>query len=328
MKQFRSLYSSAIALLAVALTLILSACGVTQVPPEQIGLETTALDDEPIWRAQIRLVTANVNNAGSDDDVSASLKVGNFTWLDYGRNDFERNTNYSYDLNLTGLRTFRDVTGIRIQKTGTDAWCIKRFDLVLNDRIVYSRSFPTCYWLDNGDGHLPSFSVSSNMLRTSVLWNSYTRPPLSSIAVLERAELESRIEGMVGHLIRGNALYWGHLFGRAVEVSRARISNSVHVDLDLAYDVPLAPDPEVDVDFDLVFSCSSGTVNITPKNVKHSVHTNIPLLGSLLDPVINFLVQKLGPNVSKVSQVIKVDTGSSICPRFLVTSTGDVILFP
>ena len=175
-------------LLMVAFSFILSSCGTSR-PNENANLETAALDDEPIWRAQIRLITADVSDAGSDDSVKVALSSANSTWLDYGRDDFERNTSYLYDLNMTGLKKFSDVSQIKIEKTGTDGWCLKSFELLLNDRSVYSQSFSTCRWIDGNDGHLPSYTVSSSTLRNSTKWKSYTRPSLSSIAVLERTEL-------------------------------------------------------------------------------------------------------------------------------------------
>ena len=314
-------------LLIVALSFILSSCG-TSGPNKNANLETAALNDEPIWRAQIRLVTANISDAGSDDSVKVALSSANSTWLDYGRDDFERNTSYLYDLNLSGLKTFRDVSQIKIEKIGTDGWCLKSFELLLNDRLVYSQSFSTCRWLDGNDSHFPSYTVISSTLRNSTKWKSYTRPPLSSIAVLERTELESRIEGMVGHYIHGNDLYWGHLYGRAVEITKASISNAIHVDLDLSVDISWVPDPEVDVDFDVVFSCTSGVVNISVKNLKKWVGYDVPILGTLVNPIVNYLATLFGPALKAVFSAIQVNTGSTTCPTFFINSNADVVMLP
>src|SRR4030095_7899028 len=57
----------------------------------------------------------------------------------------------------------------------------------------------------------------------------------------------------------------------AVEVTRAcpagvEPCSTIHVDLDLAADV-FGPDPGVDVQFDLTFACTDGTLSITSSNV-------------------------------------------------------------
>ncbi len=313
-------------LLAIFLTLLLSACGSQQ--PTTPTLETAASETERIWRAQIRIYTADVGDAGTDDDVNVSLNSSDLTWLDYGRDDFERGSVFAYDLNLAGLSTFSKVNQIKITKSGTDGLCLKAFELLLNDRSVYYQSFSGCHWLDGNDGHRPSYSVTSSTLRNSSRWKNYTRPPLTTIAHLERAELESRIEGMLGHLIYYNDLYWGKIYGRAVEVTKSSLSNAIHVDLDMAYDVRFAFDPEVDVDFDLVFSCSSGVVKITMKNLKIDVdsawYSKVLIIGSLID----YLGNKIGSAASQISKTISINTGGTVCPRFYVSSLGDVYLIP
>jgi hypothetical protein len=306
--------------------LLLSACG-SPAPLEPL-LETAASETEPIWRAQIRLITADVGDAGTDDSVKVSLNSTNTTWLDYGRDDFERNTTYLYDLNLTALATFANVTQIKIEKTGTDGWCLKGFELLLNDRSVYYQSFASCRWIDGNDGHLPSYTLASSTLRSSSRWQLYTRPPLSSIAVLERAELESLIEGMLGHEMYYNKLYYGHLYGRAVEVSKASLAKAIHVDLDLAYDVSWLPDPEVDVDFDLVFSCSTGVIKISLKNLKIKVDSAwySEVLGVGL--IIDYIGNKIAASASNISKAITLNTGVGTCPSFFINSLGDVVMLP
>ena len=44
----------------------------------------------PIWRLQVRFLTADVGDAGTDDSVKFELNGGNITWLDSGRDDRER----------------------------------------------------------------------------------------------------------------------------------------------------------------------------------------------------------------------------------------------
>jgi len=104
------------------------------------------------------------------------------------------------------------------------------------------------------------------MLRSSPEWRTYVQPPPPLLT--PREELESRIESIIGHINseRSNKLKWGHVSGRAVEVTRSD-NTTVHVDLDLDISVPdPIPDPEVDVDFDLHFACDSGVISIQMRN--------------------------------------------------------------
>lgn len=231
-----------------------------------------------VWRIQITLRTADVSDAGTDDAVSISLNggdslpAGNLTWLDYGREDFERGDVFTYDLNLEGVKEGSDITRIAISKEGNDAWCLEGFSLAVNGTPIYDEYFGNtaslCRWLD---AHSSPYIVSHAMLRSHPLWVIYESPDVREIAGLNfdepgyvtatltfpRDELESRIESIVGHLLRDiDEAYWGSLHGRGhVEVSKAAVygDHTISVDLDLAGDVPLWFDPEIDIDFDLQF---------------------------------------------------------------------------
>jgi hypothetical protein len=54
-----------------------------------------------VSRLQVRLRTADVSDADTDDSVHVSVNDYNMnhgTWLDYGRNDFERGDEFTYEL--------------------------------------------------------------------------------------------------------------------------------------------------------------------------------------------------------------------------------------
>lgn len=287
----------------------------------------------PIWRAQFRLVVADVSDAGTDDDVQIQLNTNNSTWLDYARNDYERNSTFTYDLMLTNARRLGDITMLRIYKNKTDAICVRSMTLIINGRTIYSKDFgntqTTCKWLDNDDGHPNAYIVSGTTLRGHPAWQGFIQPAVPT--TLTRGELESRIEGAVGDRIQSNALMWGdasyNLFGRGVEVTK-KSSKSVHVDLDLAYDLPGPYNPEVDVDFDLAFSCSSGKVTATAKNYDAHLDSVIydylknllPVWGpKLLDALTSYELKGLVDNISISSQF-----GGS-CPVITVTDTASVV---
>jgi PLAT/LH2 domain len=212
-------------------------------------------EDDPVWRIQITIRTADIEDAGTDDGVRVWLNDNNYTWLDYGRDDFPRNNTFTYDLRTTFISHFYNLHYIDISKNGDDGLCLKSFTLRVNGRAIYTHEFPgSGHWLDTDPGYSSIYRVSTSTLRQDNSWLAYTQPfpPF----VIPRAEIESRIEATVGHAVTGNRLQWGagNLYGRAyVEASR-KANDTLHVDLDLEADVP-ASNFEVDVDFDIRIRC-------------------------------------------------------------------------
>lgn len=282
-----------------------------------------------VWRAQIQFQTANVTDAGSDDSVRVQLNGTNSTWLDYGRDDFERNTNYTYDLKLNGISRLSDLHYIFISKTGDDGWAIKSFSLLINGRAIYTKTFPGSAgkWLDNDGGNLRTHFVPSFDLRHDDAWLSYVAPfpPLT----IPRAEMESRVEGIIGDYIHGNRLEWGQLFGsRYVEATRKN-NNTLHFDLDLEADIPVLPNPEVDVDFDLEITCSGGTIAMKVKNVVADVNSN-PVVKVLTLGLIEFLDAELSDRINDAAKNIKIgqDVPLGFCPGISVDSLVNIRFTP
>ena len=74
-------------------------------------------NDNTVWRAELVLHTADVEDAGTDDSVFILLNSaagdtqpgGNRTWLDYARDDFERGATHSYDLGTVSVGELGDI---------------------------------------------------------------------------------------------------------------------------------------------------------------------------------------------------------------------------
>jgi hypothetical protein len=249
-------------------------------------------------RVQLELHTGDVGDAGTDDSIQVVLSEAsntgmNSTWVDYGRDDFERGDTFTYDLNLDEIPLLSDITRIRITKDGTDGWCLADFRLLVNEIPVYAEDFHHlsggCHWLDGNDGHQPTYEVAHAQLRAHALWQAYNEPqrldldfsgfPLISATLhIPRAETEQRLEGMIGHLLHGSPGHWGDRHNRAyVEADPATAPARQAVDLDLEATVPGWFDPELDVNFDLHYEaeCSPdqtlALVHVTTENV----HVNV-----------------------------------------------------
>lgn len=280
-----------------------------------------------VWRAQIQFQTANIGDAGSDDSVKVQLNGNNSTWLDYGRDDFERNTNYTYDLKLNGISRLSDIRYLYIAKTGTDGWAVKSFSLIINGRTIYTQTFPgNGRWFDTDSGETNTYFVQFSTLRADDAWVNYVAPfpPLT----ITRAEMESRVEGIVGDFIHGNQLEWGHLYGRAVEATRKN-NNTLHFDLDLEADISYLPNPEVDVDFDMEITCANGTISMKVKNVVVDVDSS-PILQVLSLGLINFLDAELSSRINDAAKNIKIgqDVPLGFCPGISVDSLVNIRFTP
>jgi len=294
----------------------------------QDGAYAAPNDNDRIWRVHLTLRTGDVDGAGTDDSVKVKLNDQNYTWLDYGRDDFERGARDSYDLELSGVCCFSEITMLRIEKVGTDAWCLQGFTLEVNGRQVFNQDNlspdqPACQWI--GDGGPPSITISSAQLRASPEWQAYSQPDVinrmsANTCGIPRDELESRIEAHVGHLLHGRSLKWGHIGGRgAVEVSqRSRLA--VKVDLDLEYKSWWF-NPEVDVDFDLSFDAEFRPV-VSNLNVKvdSSIHSELLSLG-----LVEIFDRHYWENGIRDALVKLLPTGD---PGFgyFVTGNGDIVL--
>jgi hypothetical protein len=248
----------------------------------------TTLDGRSVWRVQLRLRTANVEDAGTEDSVRVQLNGPNLTWIDYARRDFARGDEFTYDLLLDGVSDLADINTIYIHKEGTDGWCLESLGLLVNSQEfnpvtgeptaveIYNEELgataTTCRWIDKASGQQEYYSVSRATLRAHPLWQNFQQPtpPL----IFPRYELESRIESLVGDTLHGDDAHWGDLDGeRYVEVSR-KDDQAVHVTLDLVAEVPATRDPEVNLSFDLRFAsaCTDGQtplqLRITPENIQ------------------------------------------------------------
>ncbi len=243
-----------------------------------------------ISRAQLRLRTANVADADTDDDVNVSLKDydNGGTWLDYGRDDFERGDEFTYELLLDdlsdGIHDLSEIDHIYLLKPGSDGWCIESLALLINGQEIYTQGFgstsSTCHWLDNEGGSQTYFVVGRETLRAHPLWQNFQQPIPSLF--FSREDLEHLIEGRVGDTLHDDIYvdlfplfmgtvdpYWGYRYGdRYVEVSK-KDDRAVHVDLDFGVDIP-AGTVDVDLDFDLRLTgiCRAGD---TPARVKVTI---------------------------------------------------------
>ncbi|MBV6439245.1 MAG: hypothetical protein DYG98_27030 [Haliscomenobacteraceae bacterium CHB4] len=239
------------------------------------------IEDVPVYRLQVVFTTANTNDdSGTDDKVYVQLNSSMRPYyLDYGIDDRERGTTKAYDIVEPSVRFIRDIKQLNITKVGNDGWGIKKVELRVNGYKVFEKSYGTPHIIDGNEGRQPTLNFTSSQLRGS-LW-SYSRVPNIHIPPLtiSKADLISMVEGFVGNYMRyipDATVNWGDkngintLFGPAVEASyRNRQTLSFDLDLQVSKE---GPNPELDIDFDLVVSCTNGKVLISAENGKANIN--------------------------------------------------------
>lgn len=266
-----------------------------------------------IWRLQLRVRIANLEDAGADHPLRVIMHTNRSlfsteTFLDYGRDDFERNSDFTYDLNLENIEELSQIGGFQIINFGSDEdyMYIRELELKVNNHPVFQRVFGNSNASVLKLGYYGHFEVGYDELRADPMWQSFISQSLSNPtfnlpeigisdnnlfqAVIKNKEIVSRIESLMGHLmltdpaLKGN-FQWGEISGAPVEVTRVG-DNKIHVDLDVEGIVDWWPNPEVDIDFDISFTkaCDPATnrMTITMQSENFTSNADYPLWKDIL----------------------------------------------
>lgn len=266
--------------------------------------------DLSVTRAQLRVVVANVPDAGTDGQFKVSLTEpigslpsGNFTAINTPRDDLEAGSDVTYELNVPGVAAFRDVTRISFGSSSTDSVCVQEIQLILNGNenngrtpdlggVVYERFYgstaSTCRWVGGVHG---SLVVDHAELRAAPEFALFSGG--AQILELGHEEVESRLEALIGTLFYERSDFgWDTDQDQAVSVSAEPGGESIRVHLDFEGFVD-GPNPEIDIDF-LVTPRFQATASPTVWQLFLDTHDMtadvdfswwVEVLSGLLDPV-------------------------------------------
>ncbi|MEZ4331098.1 MAG: hypothetical protein R3F35_05070 [Myxococcota bacterium] len=227
---------------------------------------TQQVDDLAVTRAQLRVVIADVADAGTDGFVSLALTdpfpnlpTGNFTSLDTPRDDLERGSDVVYELNVRGVDTLRDVTRISLASGSTDEFCVERMQLILNDNendgltpasgtVVFDRFFGAaasrCRWVGGIHGPLV---IAHGELRAAPGFNAFDGG--AAITAIGRSEVQARLEALFGTMLfQRFDVFWGSHESEPVAIEASGDSLEVEVDLEAEVE---GPNPDLLVRFTL-----------------------------------------------------------------------------
>lgn len=276
-------------------------------PFEPPFVEQPPFEEINIYRMQIRIETCNNYEAGTDDDVYVQMNESDEKFfLDKAKNDFSKGHTTTYDVLSESIRKIKDIQFLKMGIRGDDATCFRIVELIINNNKdpIFQISYPDHgKWIDDNK----SFTIPARELRASAGWK-YTAANQhiwkSGNGHISKATILSMIECSIGNQLNlkyGDELAWGKssfprtLFGPGVEVTYVN-NKTLHFDLDLQGKIK-GPNPEVDVDFDLVISCNNGQLETKVKNVK--VKTIEPLMKWMRDKAASFLGIIVGAEVGE-----------------------------
>lgn len=242
------------------------------------------INDVPVYRLQLAFTTANTNNdAGTDSKVYVQLNsTMRAYYLDLGIDDRERNQTNVYDVVEPSVRFIRDIQHLNITKVGNDGWAITKVELRVNGHKIFEKTYSATspHIIDGDEGRQPVLNFTSSQLRNGGLW-TYAKVPNIHVPplLISKADLMKMVEGFVGNYMRyipNETVNWGDrdgvntLFGPAVEASfRNRQTLTFDLDLQVAR---TGPNPELDIDFDLVVSCTNGRVLLSVENARANIN--------------------------------------------------------
>ncbi|MFN8278812.1 MAG: PLAT/LH2 domain-containing protein [Saprospiraceae bacterium] len=240
-----------------------------------------SVNDLKIQYISFTVQTANLEDAGTDDYVYIQLNDNMKPfYLNKSGDDFERNKLDFYIFADPAIKTVRDIKYLKIGKSGSDGWALKKISLDINGATFYSTTFSNL-WLDNTPGKSLTKLIPGTALNGSFSLAYSRLPNIHKVeAIMPFPRIKTIVETIVGSgLIKitpqavvtcaawGNTTGINTLFGEAVELAY-EAPDKLKVDLDLQYKLNNAPNPEYDVDIVLqnVLNTAPGNIIITPES--------------------------------------------------------------
>lgn len=266
---------------------------------------TRAEAPQPVARVQLQVLTADVSGAGTvEKRTAASLGQRNSTWLDLPGGDFGRGSSRNFDLVPAGIADLTDIEHLRLSGGADDPWCVDELALRVNGSLVFQDDFDAepdgCRWFGNGRSTV--LNIPHRTLRDHPRWG-YARPQaavsftedgdIDQVQVtLPARELESRLEGLVGHALRDRDARW-HSDGVTVTRSSVR-EDHLHVTAALTktWTTPFGGTidvADVDIDLDLFLSLTQTApgddlrLHIEPRNIRVSLPDWLTWAGRIFD---------------------------------------------
>ena len=272
-----------------------------------------------VHRIQLRFTTAT--RPGSDNDQGVYVQLNSADqrfWLYRAMDNYEAGHVDTYDVLSPNVNILKNLQFIKLGVKGSDDWRIRKIELLIND--CPTPIFVKDYGVNGLNITLNQpLVITEQQLRQYAGWayNS-TNPHIYILpAYLPKAKLLSMIEASIGNQLspRTDGLDWGEFgwpfptrWGPVVEASYKN-ANTLAIDLDLQRRIT-GPNPEVDVNFDLVFRCVGNRIQFEVRNITYG--TNLP------GRVLQWLIDNMGTVLSfALNNPIFAGIASGLLGKFL-----------
>ena len=228
----------------------------------------------PVHRIQLKVKTNTIKNANTDSPVWVQLNPkDDIYYLNNPGNDREKGKTNTYDILSSSISTIGDISQIELGISGNDGWNFTEIALVVNGRTIYNKKFSKSgKWIDlRSKKHPKAYHIGKKTLRKSKNWkyNRYTERIYRTPNTIPLSTMISYVESSVGNsLFSFKKISWGKKYGKDYVEARRINSNTLRFDLDLEYRVKGLPNLEIDVDFDLRFTCQNGVIVTKVLNFK------------------------------------------------------------
>jgi hypothetical protein len=225
-----------------------------------------SFNEVAIHRIQLKVKTNTIKNASTNSPVWVQLTAKDDPYyLNNPGNDREKGKTDTYDILSSSVRKIGDIKTIELGISGSDGWNFTEIALVVNGRTIYTKKFSKAgKWIDLGSKKHPKvYKIGSKTLRKSKNWkyNRYTERIYRTPLTIPLSTMISFVESSVGNsLYRFKKISWGKKYGKDFVEAKRISSNTLRFDLDLEYELKGLPNLEVDVDFDLRFTCQNGVI--------------------------------------------------------------------
>jgi hypothetical protein len=213
--------------------------------------------ERPVWRVQLRVLSARAPGTASATDMLVSLNRHNETWLTYPPRLFDDST---YDLLLTNVNVLGEITDLVIIMDDRAGWCPNKIELIVNEMPYFEQRLK-CPWAED------QWTRSWFMVRRTEIHANASIPLPAVRTALTSGWLQSLTESAVNQAIHEDGARWGHVNGRKLEVSPVDLQ-TVHVDLSLASETPYP----VHVAWDVRLECQDNQPAVAIENY-HAVVT-------------------------------------------------------
>jgi hypothetical protein len=230
-----------------------------------------------ICRIQLKVKTNTIKNADTDSPIWIQLNSKDAPYyLNNSGNDREKNRTDTYDILSSNINKIGDIKMINLGNSGPDGWNFTSIELIVNNKSLFKKKFSKSgQWIDGkSKKHPKTYKVNTQTLRKSPNWkyNGYTNFIYMAPNTVSLEMIKSFVESTVGNTLQEvKEITWGKKYGKEYVTAKRINANTLRFDLDLTYEIDYMPNPSVDVDFDLVFTCQNGVIRTTIKNYKSKV---------------------------------------------------------